>query len=104
MLPNLVKDGLMLVGDSAGFNGFTHAIVSGRYAGEVGAEAVQQEDVSELRLKKYQVLCRDIGLHLTIGSWDKLMKLTGLSDEGIETALPEMLARNEVEYRDLLPF
>ena len=32
------------------------------------------------------------------------MKLTGLSDDRIEAALPEMLLRNEVEYRDVLPF
>ena len=104
MLPRLVKDGLMLAGDSAGFNGVMHALVSGRLAGEVAAEALRQGDASESRLKRYEELCRSTGLHLTIGSWDKLMKLTGLSDDRIEAALPEMLLRNEVEYRDVLPF
>lgn len=103
MLPSLVKDGLMLIGDSAGFNGITHAIVSGRCAGETAAEALQEGDVSEARLRKYENRCRQIGLHRTIGSWDKLLNLQNLSDEAIEAVLPEMLTKNQVEYRDLLP-
>ena len=103
MLLSLVEDGLMLVGDSAGFNGITHAIVSGRCAGEVAAEAVQEGDVRERKLQRYEDRCRQIGLHLTIGSWDKLLNLQQLSDEAIEAVLPEMLAKNQVEYRDLLP-
>ena len=104
MLPRLVKNGMMLVGDSAGFNGFMHAVVSGRLAGEVAAEAALQGDVSEPKLKRYQRTCAAVGLPLTIGSWDKLTKLTGMSDDAIEAVLPAMLAGNEVEYRDLLPF
>ena len=68
MLPRLVKDGLMLAGDSAGFNGVMHALVSGRLAGEVAAEALRQGDASESRLKRYEELCRSTGLHLTMGA------------------------------------
>lgn len=103
-LPKAVKDGLMLVGDSAGYNNIIHAIVSGRCAGEVAATAVRSGDVSEKALAKYEDMCRKAGLHLTGLSWESLRQLHKLTDQAIEAILPEMLAKKEVWYRDVLPF
>ena len=55
-----VYDNLILVGDSAGqanplvLEGIRYAILFGRVAGEVAAEAIQSGDTSEKSLKKYE--------------------------------------------------
>ena len=103
-LPRTVKDNLMLVGNAAGYTGIVHAIVSGRYAGEVAATAIKEGDVSEGALSRYEELCRHLGLHLTGRDGAALGKLSGLSDQDIEQLLPEMAQRGELNYLDQLPF
>ena len=61
-LDKIVDDGLMLVGDSAGMviplsgAGIHTAIVAGKIAGKVAAEAVKDGDVSAERLQEYHRL------------------------------------------------
>ncbi len=61
-LDKIVDDGLMLVGDSAGMvvplsgAGIHTAIVAGKIAGKIAAEAVKEGDVSASRLKEYHRL------------------------------------------------
>lgn len=103
-LPRTVKDNLMLVGNAAGFTGIIHAIVSGRYAGEVAANSIREGDLSEGALMRYQEMCHRIGLHLTGRDGAALGKLSRLSDEAIEQLLPEMARKGELNYLDQLPF
>ena len=103
-LPRLVKDGLLLVGDSAGYTSIVHAVVSGRFAAEVAVAAIRDGDVSEGRLRAYQQMCERTGMHLTGLSWQSLLPLKGLSDDEIEDMLPQMLAKGDVRYVDSLPF
>ncbi|MEW6142880.1 MAG: NAD(P)/FAD-dependent oxidoreductase [Chloroflexota bacterium] len=103
-LPKLVKDGLMLVGDSAGYTSIIHAVVSGRFAAEVAVDAVGKGDVSAGRLAGYQRKCERLGLHKTGLSWKTLNQLRGLSDRQIEARIPVMVEKGELVYSDILPF
>lgn len=104
VLHRLIKNGLMLVGNAAGYTGIIHAIISGSYAGEVSAEAILKGDVRMEKLIRYEELCRSVGLHLTGPDWMFLDKLAGLADDELESILPSMVERNELGYLDQLPF
>jgi flavin-dependent dehydrogenase len=100
-----VKSNLILVGDAAGFTSITHAIVSGRHAGEVAAVAVRNGDASETSLMRYVDKCRESGLYKTTLSWSRrLADLKGHSDAEIEEMIPEMLANNDLHYGDVWDF
>jgi len=103
-LPSLVKDGLMLVGDSAGYTSVIHAIVSGRFAAETAVDAVGKGDVSARRLASYQRRCERLGLNKTGLSWKTLNQLKGLSDKQTEARIPVMVKKGELVYSDILPF
>jgi len=49
----LVKDGLIIVGDAAGYLLVIRALITGSYAGLVAAKAVKEGNVSALRLREY---------------------------------------------------
>ncbi len=59
-LPEVVADGIMLVGDAAHHadplsgGGILNAMIGGRLAAEVAAEAIQKGDVSKQYLKEYE--------------------------------------------------
>ena len=53
-LPKKVKNGLVLVGDSAGLIGNTLALASGKLGGEVAAEVIEAGDTSEKGLGIYE--------------------------------------------------
>ena len=61
-VPNTYSDGIMLVGDAAGFTspmfegGTSLAMTSGKFAAEVAAEAIAKGDVSKAALAKYEAL------------------------------------------------
>jgi len=103
-LPQLVKDGLMVVGDSAGYTSIIHAVVSGRFAAEVAVEALGRGNVGVDSLIGYQRRCEKVGLHKTGLSWKNLNQLRGLSDAQIEARIPVMIERGELRYHDVLPF
>ena len=56
-LPQKVKPGLILAGAAAGYNLSLRCLLSGRYAGETAAEAVQEGNATEERLAAYEKLC-----------------------------------------------
>lgn len=103
-LPNgMVRDGLILAGDAAGYNGIIHAIVSGRWAGDVAAEAIHAGDISAERLSAYEKICKaklpHVGLMASIfkGKVDTMKRLLELtSDEAIEREVIEMARRGEL--------
>ena len=99
-VPKYVKDGLILAGSAAGFLGILSAVFSGRHAGEVAAEAIQEDDVSEKKLCKYQGLVEK----LVYGRGEVLRKFYRLSDEQIENMLPEMIEKDELQFWDTVPF
>lgn len=96
VLPKLVKDGLMLVGDSAGYSFIVNAIFSGRFAGEVAAEAIRQGDVSEVKLREYERKCQREGLPFVLAGLHNLRQLAGRSDNDIEAVLPQIV--NKIDY------
>ncbi|MBW2345515.1 MAG: hypothetical protein JRF53_16235 [Deltaproteobacteria bacterium] len=99
-LPNYVKDGLILAGSAAGFLGIMSAVCSGRHAGEVAAEAIQEDDVSQKKLCKYERLVKK----LVYGRGEVLRRFYRLSDEQIENMLSEMIERGELQFWDTVPF
>jgi len=91
MLKTLVSDHIMIVGDAAGHvnpltgGGIITALEAGKYAGEVAAAAVKDEDYSEKRLMEYQKKCKtEIG-----DSFEKYLKtkdyLLSLSDSDLDS-------------------
>jgi flavin-dependent dehydrogenase len=100
----LVKDGLMLVGDSAGYTSMIHAVVSGRFAAETAVDAISEGNTKASRLAEYQKRCEKLGLHRTGLSWKTLNQLGGLTDKQIEERIPRMIKKGEMVYLDILPF
>jgi len=100
VLPKKVKDGLILTGDAAGCGGNVLAVVSGRFAGEVAAEAVEAGDFTEAKLGKYDELCRK----LTEEGWSGAPLLVALrrmnkpdSEEELEEVW-EKVAQGEISH------
>ena len=94
--PEIVKDGLILTGSAANWRGTTVAVVSGRYAGEVAAEAVSEGDITARRLSKFIDLYEKAGLVKEIyqhSDWSKSRPLGQYSDEEIEKWLTEMIKK-----------
>ena len=56
-LSRKVKSGLILTGAAAKYYTFVTCAVSGRFAGEVAAEAVKENNVTEKRLAAYDIRC-----------------------------------------------
>ena len=96
-LPWKVKPGLILAGAAAGYNGTLPCLLSGRYAGETAAEAVQRGDVTEQRLAAYEKLCDRLqeSRKLTLASFFKL------SDDELEELFEEMTHMDDLNL-DLL--
>jgi flavin-dependent dehydrogenase len=105
LLKRVVASNLMLVGDAAGFNSIVHAIVTGRYAGEVATVAISKGDTSEKSLTRYTDLFKEKGLHRVTLSWTQGMaSLRVCSNREIEEMIPDLLARSEIKYRDVWEF
>lgn len=86
-LDRTVADHVMLVGDAARLidplsgGGVINAIISGRIAGEVAAEAVKAGDCSESFLKKYEEGWREMLEDRLLRNFIAKEKLVQLSDE-----------------------
>ncbi len=92
------KDGLILVGGAAAdFNGMIPAVVTGRFAGQVAAEAIKAGDVSEASLKRYEDMWRKLGLlDMYAAPGEARRKVAAIlaskgSDEDLANALKAML-------------
>jgi len=95
VLTRLVKDGLMLAGDAAGYFYMVNAIISGWIAGEVAAGAVSTGDVTAARLVQYEERCRHSGIPFVL-PLHPLRPLAGLSDEEVGAALPQAIG--QIDY------
>jgi digeranylgeranylglycerophospholipid reductase len=99
--PKIVKDGLMLVGDAAGWVGMIRAIISGRLAGDVAATAVQQGNVGEANLSRYNVIYDK----LKVTQYDRWWyDCRNASDEVIENLMREKAQTGQLNWFDELPF
>jgi len=97
--PNIFTDGLMLVGDAAGFaepflaSGVYEAMYSGKLAAEVAAEAIEKGDTSKNFLRRYydRVLASPIGKEFELGR--ELRTLFGLffTDEKFFDLITDLL-------------
>jgi digeranylgeranylglycerophospholipid reductase len=97
----IVKDGLILTGSAANWRGTVIAMVSGRYAGEVAAGAVQESNVTAQRLGKFIDLYEKTGLINELyqhSSWLESRPLGQCSDEDIEKRLTEMIDKTGLPY------
>jgi flavin-dependent dehydrogenase len=90
----IVDNGLILAGSSANLRGTVNSIASGIYAGEVAAKAVQEEDFSAIRLRKYEELCdKCIPKGWQHKGFLDAVPFYQRSDEDIENLLREMIAK-----------
>jgi hypothetical protein len=99
--PEIVKDGLILTGSAANWRGTMISLVSGRYAGQVAAEAVQEADITVRRLGTFIDLYERAGLINELyqhSDWLGSRPLGGCSDEDIEGRLAEMIGKNGLTY------
>lgn len=93
-LPVKVKPGLILAGSAAGYNGTLTCLLSGRYAGEVAAEAVLEGNLTEETLTRYEKLCERLqeSRKLTSGTF------FGLSDEELEKLFEQMNNMDDLNF------
>jgi digeranylgeranylglycerophospholipid reductase len=99
--PEIVKDGLILTGSAANWRGTIIAMVSGRCAGEVAAEAIREGDTTAPRLGKFIDLYEKTGLIKELyqhSSWLESRYLGNLSDEEIVKRLTGMLQKTGLTY------
>jgi digeranylgeranylglycerophospholipid reductase len=99
--PEIVKDGLILTGGAANWRGTIISMVSGRYAGEVAAESVQEGDITAQRLGKFIDLYEKAGLINELyqhSDWLGSRPLGKCSDEDIERRLAGMIERSGLTY------
>ncbi|MFH1651246.1 MAG: NAD(P)/FAD-dependent oxidoreductase [Chloroflexota bacterium] len=105
-LPRYVRDGLMVIGSAANFNGSIVAFITGRWAGEVAAEAVRDGDVSEARLQRYVDKFREIDLEHEYDYWQEFLpKARALSDAALDELMRDMARKGQkIMTRVQLPF
>lgn len=98
-VPNTYDDGLMLVGDAAGFTspmfegGTSLAMTSGKFAAQVAAEAIGKGDTSKAELSKYEKLWRAEfpDYHKLVGGKDKIYGFTDEELNKISSLIPRNL-------------
>ncbi len=99
--PEIVMDGLMLTGSAANWRGTIVSLVSGRCAGEVGADAARDGNVTAEVLGMFIELYERTGLIKELyqhSSWQDSRPLGNCSDEEIEKRLTEMIERTGLPY------
>jgi digeranylgeranylglycerophospholipid reductase len=104
--PEIVKDGLILTGSAANWRGTIISLVSGRYAGEVAAEAIREGDTTAPRLGKFIDLYEKTGLIKELyqhSSWLESRYLGNLSDEEIVLRLTGWMQKTGMTYTTSAP-
>jgi digeranylgeranylglycerophospholipid reductase len=99
--PEIVKEGLILTGSAANWRGNLVAVISGRYAGEVAAEAAREGDVSVGKLSQFIDLYEKTGLLKERYQHSDFMgarPFAQLSDEEIEEFLQELIQKYGFTY------
>jgi digeranylgeranylglycerophospholipid reductase len=99
-LPKAVEDGLILAGSAANLMGILPSVVSGRYAGEVAVEAVQDDDVTVKKLSRYEDLIKTLK---SAKGFLEGFPFYERSDEAIEKLLVEMIERDEFPRSKPMP-
>jgi len=106
-----VKDGLILAGEAGGYMSIVHAVVSGRWAGEVAGEAIKEGNVSAERLGAYEEMCKvklpyvSISTVIFKGGFTTMWELADLSsDEEIERWGTELAERDELKNGEQFDF
>ncbi len=100
-LPKVVNDGLILAGAATNWAGIDSAIITGRFAGEVAAEAVEEGDFSEKKLHKYEELSTQKISYLR---GEYMFKFHRRTDEEIEEMWDEeVVQQKEFACNDILP-
>ncbi len=96
-LPKTYKDGLMLIGSAAGFNGIQPAILTGRFAAEVAVDSIRAGDVSEAKLARYQDMWKATGMEHLYDYWRSLrLAMSGMKDKStLEADLIDRVKRGE---------
>lgn len=97
-----VKDGLILAGEAGGYMSIVHAVVSGRWAGEVAGDAIKENNVSAERLNIYNEICDAKLPYVSISTvifkygFDTMWELAEFSsDEDIEHWAAELSRKDE---------
>ncbi len=96
-LPKTYKDGLLIIGSAAGFNGIQPAILTGRFAAQVAVDAIKAGDVSEAKLAPYQDMWKATGMEHLYDYWRSLRQaMTFMKDKTtLEKDLEERVKRGE---------
>lgn len=96
-LAKTYKDGMMLIGSAAGFNGIQPAILTGRFAAEVAMDSIRAGNVSEAKLARYQDLWKATGMEHLYDYWRSLrLAMSGMKDKStLEKDLIDRVKRGE---------
>lgn len=98
-VPNTCADGLMLIGDAAGFTspmfegGTSLAMTSGKFAAETAAEAIKKGDISKAGLASYEEKWREEfpSYSKLVGGKDKVYGFTDAELDKIAGVIPRDL-------------
>jgi flavin-dependent dehydrogenase len=96
-LSKTYKDGMMIIGSAAGFNGIQPAILTGRFAAEVAVDAIHAGNVTAAKLARYQDMWKATGMEHLYDYWRSLrLAMSGMKDKGtLEKDLEERVKRGE---------
>ncbi len=107
----MVQDGLMLAGEAGGYMSLVHAVISGRWAGEVADEAIKEGNVSAERLSAYENMCRvklpyvSISAVIFKGGFSTMWELAALtSDDEIEQWAAKLARKKELKNGEQFDF
>lgn len=99
-LAKTYKDGMIVIGGAAGFNGIQPAMLTGKFAAEVACQAIHANDVSESKLKRFEDMWKALGIGHIYDYWRSLRQdLSSMQD--MET-LEEDLERRVKHGEDLI--
>ena len=91
------KDGMMLIGSAAGFNGIQPAILTGRFAAEVAVDSIRAGNVTEAKLARYQDMWKATGMEHLYDYWRSLrLAMSGMKNKAmLEQNLEDRVKRGE---------
>ena len=96
-LAKTYKNGMMVIGSAAGFNGIQPAILTGRFAAEVAVDSIRAGNVTEAKLARYQEMWKATGMEHLYDYWRSLrLAMSAMTDKGmLERDLEERVKRGE---------
>lgn len=96
-LAKTYKNGMMVIGSAAGFNGIQPAILTGRFAAEIAVDSIRAGNVTEAKLARYQDMWKATGMEHLYDYWRSLrLAMSAMTDKGmLERDLKERVKRGE---------